>query len=112
MPRFGLDFGTSNTSLAVSDGASARVLPIDPLSGATMPTILYVRRDGSTLVGRPAIDGYLSDQRSRGPVRRQVKLLGIQMTSSDNKAARPVEAHILADVDSPGRIFRSLKSFL
>ena len=47
MPRFGLDFGTSNTSLAVSDGASARVLPIDPVAGATMPTVLYIRRDGS-----------------------------------------------------------------
>jgi len=112
VPRFGLDFGTSNTSLAVSDGASARVLPIDEIAGVTMPTILYVRRDGSSLVGRPAIDAHLADQRARGPVRRQVKLLGIRMASSDNKAAGQVEAHILADVDSPGRLFRSLKSFL
>jgi hypothetical chaperone protein len=110
--RFGLDFGTSNTSLAVSDGESARVLPIDEVAGATMPTILYVRRDGSSLVGRAAIDAYLTDERSRGPVRRQVKLLGIRMASSDNKTSRPVEAHILADVDAPGRLFQSLKSFL
>jgi hypothetical chaperone protein len=110
--RFGLDFGTSNTSLAVSDGESARVLPIDEVAGATMPTILYVRRDGSSLVGRAAIDAYLADERSRGPVRRQVKLLGIRMASSDNKTSRPVEAHILADVDAPGRLFQSLKSFL
>jgi hypothetical chaperone protein len=110
--RFGLDFGTSNTSLAVSDGGSASVLPIDEIAGATMPTILYVRRDGSTLVGRPAIDAYLADERARGPVKRQVKLLGVRMLSSDNKAAARVEAHILADVDAPGRLFQSLKSFL
>jgi hypothetical chaperone protein len=110
--RFGLDFGTSNTSLAVSDGGPARVLPIDPVAGPTMPTVLYVRRDGSPFVGQAAIDLYLSDQRGRGPIRREVKLLGIQMASSDNKSGRPVEAHILADVDSPGRLFRSLKSFL
>ena len=110
--RFGLDFGTSNTSLAVNDGGGARVLPIDEVAGATMPTILYVRRDGSTLVGRTAIDAYLADERARGPVRRQVKLLGIRMTSSDNKDSRPVEAHILADIDAPGRLFQSLKSFL
>lgn len=110
--RFGLDFGTSNTSLAVSEGASARVLPIDEVAGETMPTILYVRRDGSTLVGRPAIDAYLADERTRGPVRRRVKRLGIRMASSDNKAAAPVEAHILADVNAPGRLFQSLKSFL
>lgn len=109
---FGLDFGTSNTSLALGDGASARVLPLDEIAGATMPTILYVRRDGSSLVGRAAIDTYLADERGRGPVRRQVKLLGIRMASSDNKSGRPVEAHILADVDAPGRLFQSLKSFL
>jgi hypothetical chaperone protein len=110
--HFGLDFGTSNTSLAVSDGASARVLPIDEIAGPTMPTILYVRRDGTSLVGRPAIDAYLADERTRGPVKRQVKLLGVRMASSDNKQASTVEAHILADVDAPGRLFQSLKSFL
>jgi hypothetical chaperone protein len=117
VPAFGLDFGTSNTSLAVGDGASARVIPIDEIAGATMPTILYVRRDGTTFVGRPAIDTYLADARDRGPVRRQVKLLGIRLASSDNnpltlESRRTVEAHILADVDSPGRLFQSLKSFL
>jgi len=109
--RFGLDFGTSNTSLAVSDGSGVRLIPIDEIAGETMPTILYVRRDGSALVGRAAIDAYLTDQRARGPVRRQVKLLGIRMASSDPEQPT-VEAHILADVDSPGRLFRSLKSFL
>src|SRR5262249_61996475 len=74
--RSGLDFGPSNTSLAVADGESARVLAIDEVAGATMPTILYVRRDGSTLVGRPAIDAYLGDERARGPVNGQVRLRG------------------------------------
>ena len=109
--NWGLDFGTSNTSLAVGGGATARVLPIDPVAGATMPTILYVRRDATSLVGRPAIDAYLADERARGPVRRQVKLLGIRMASSDPEQPT-VEAYILADVDAPGRLFQSLKSFL
>jgi hypothetical chaperone protein len=110
--RFGLDFGTSNTSLAVSDTSGVRILPIDELAGGTMPTILYARRDGSTHVGRPGIEAYLADERTRGPVKRQVKMLGVRMASSDNKAAATVEAHILADVDAPGRLFQSLKSFL
>lgn len=109
--RFGLDFGTSNTSLAVSDGGGVRLLPIDESVGETMPTILYVRRDGSALVGRPAIDSYLADERTRGPVKRQVKMLGFKMASS-NPYQKPVEANILADVDAPGRLFQSLKSFL
>ena len=77
-----------------------------------MPTVLYVRRDGSSLVGRPAIDAYLSDNRERGPLKREFQLLGIQMASSDNKSQRPVEAHIYTDLSAPGRLFQALKTFL
>jgi hypothetical chaperone protein len=106
-----LDFGTSNTSLAVWNGAKSQVLPIDPLAGAAMPTVLYVRRDGSSTVGRPAIEHYLLDNRTRGPIRRQFSSLGVKVTSS-NKFQKPVEAFILTDVASPGRLFQALKSFL
>jgi hypothetical chaperone protein len=109
--RFGLDFGTSNTTLAVWDGVKSEVLPIDPIAGATMPTVLYVRRDGSSSVGRPAIDAYLSDNRSRGPVKREYLPLGFKMISS-NPFQKPVDAMILTDVASPGRLFQALKSFL
>ena len=109
--RFGLDFGTSNTSLAVWDGAKSEVLPIDPLAGAAMPTVLYVRRDGSSRVGRPAIDAYLEDNRTRGPIKREYLPLGVKMVSS-NPFQKPVDAMILTDVASPGRLFQALKSFL
>src|SRR5713101_341276 len=108
---FGLDFGTSNTSLAVWDGAKSEVLPIDPLAGVAMPTVLYVRRDGSSSVGRPAIEASLSDNRSRGPVKREYLPLGFKMISS-NPFQKPVDAMILTDVASPGRLFQALKSFL
>ena len=108
---FGLDFGTSNTSLAMWDGGKSTVLPIDPLAGAAMPTVLYVRRDGSSTVGRPAIENYLLDNSSRGPIQRQYLPLGVKMTSS-NPFQKPVEAMILTDVASPGRLFQALKSFL
>src|SRR5438874_13782944 len=81
--RFGLDFGTSNTSLAVSDGDAVRVLPIDLVAGETMPTVLYIRREGTPIVGRAAIDAYLEDNRTRGPLRREVQLLGIRLPSTD-----------------------------
>jgi hypothetical chaperone protein len=109
--RFGLDFGTSNTSLAVSDGTSTRVLPIDLVSGETMPTVLYVRRDGTPIVGRPAIDAYLEDNRSRGPLTREFQSLGILMESS-NPDHPIVEAHIYTDRNAPGRLFQALKTFL
>ncbi len=109
--RFGLDFGTSNTALAVHDGGRVSVLPLDPFAGESMPTVLYVRRDGSTLVGRSAVDAFLADNAARGPIKREFKLLGIRMASSD-KEQPTVEAHILTDLSSPGRLFQSLKTFL
>ncbi len=109
--RFGLDFGTSNTSVALWDGERSTVLPIDPLAGAAMPTVLYVRRDGSSLVGRPAIEAYLADNRQRGPVTREFKPLGIRLESS-NPRQKTVEAMIYTDTSSPGRLFQALKTFL
>jgi hypothetical chaperone protein len=109
--RFGLDFGTSNTSLAVSDGMSTRVLPLDPLAGETMPTVLYIRRDGTPIVGRPAIDAYLEDNRTRGPLTREFQSLGILVQSS-NPDHPIVEAHIYTDRNAPGRLFQALKTFL
>src|SRR5438132_13015583 len=109
--RFGLDFGTSNTSLAVNDGSSTRVLPIDPVAGETMPTVLYVRRDGTPIVGRAAIDAYLDDNRTRGPLTREVQLLGIRLPSTD-PTHKSLEAYILADTSAPGRLFQALKTFL
>jgi hypothetical chaperone protein len=109
--RFGLDFGTSNTSLAVSDGDAVRVLPIDLVAGETMPTVLYIRRDGTPIVGRPAIDAYLEDNRTRGPLRREIQLLGIRLPSTD-PTHKSLEAYILADTSAPGRLFQALKTFL
>src|SRR5256712_7752533 len=109
--RFGLDFGTSNTSLAVNDGTSTRVLPIDRLAGETMPTVLYIRSEGTALVGRAGIEAYLDDNRSRGPLRREFQMLGIRMASSDPEQPT-VEAHIYTDTHAPGRLFQALKTFL
>jgi len=111
MRSFGLDFGTSNTSLAVWDGHRSDVLPLDPLAGAAMPTVLYVRRDGSSAVGRPAIENYLSDNKTRGPIKREVMFLGVRLKSTD-WTHKDLEARILTDVNSPGRLFQALKSFL
>src|SRR5207247_9368157 len=52
--RFGLDFGTSITSLSVSDGDSVRVLPIDLFAGETMSTVPYIRWSGARIVRRAA----------------------------------------------------------
>src|SRR5437867_224952 len=76
-----------------------------------MPTVLYIKRDGTPIVGRPAIDAYLEDNRTRGPLRREFQMLGIRMASSDPEQPT-VEAHIYTDTHAPGRLFQALKTFL
>jgi hypothetical chaperone protein len=110
--RVGLDFGTSNSAVAVHDGSGVRLLPIDPIGGDTLPSVLYVRRDGTAQIGHPAIQSFLADNRARGPVKREFKQLGIRMVSSNPRQATGVDAVILTDVSSPGRLFQSLKTFL
>jgi hypothetical chaperone protein len=73
--------------------------------------VLYVRRDGSSVVGRPAIEGYLADNRGRGPITREFRPLGVKLESS-NPRQKTVEAQIYTDTSSPGRLFQSLKTFL
>jgi hypothetical chaperone protein len=110
--RFGIDFGTSNSAVAVFDGTDVRLLPIDPIGGDTLPSVLYVRRDGTAQIGHPAIQSFLADNRGRGPVKREYKQLGIRMVSSNPRQADGVDVIILADTSSPGRLFQSLKTFL
>src|SRR2546427_11812219 len=76
-----------------------------------MPTVLSIRRDGTALVGRPAIEAYLEDNRTRGPLRREFQMLGIRVASSDPEQPS-VEAHIYTDTQAPGRLFQALKTFL
>lgn len=108
--RFGLDFGTSNSALAVEEHGRVRVLPLDPIAGDVLPTVLYVRRDRSTHVGQAAVHAYLADNRERDPIRREFTPLGIRVESSV-PGIPPVEAHILTDQAAPGRFFQALKTF-
>ena len=109
--RFGIDFGTSNSAVAVADGTRVRVLALDPIAGETMPSVLYIRRDGSASVGRLAIDRFLGDNRERGPVRRTERVLSTTVATSVPGRA-PVQARIFTDAGAPGRLFQSLKTFL
>ena len=52
--KVGIDFGTSNSGVAVSDGRQVRMLPLDPrnLLPEVVKTILYITRDGQHYIGQ------------------------------------------------------------
>ena len=60
-PFYGLDFGTSNLSIAIQNGEGTQVLPIDG-QNKTMPTGLYFGPSGGEpIVGQSAMLRYVAD---------------------------------------------------
>ncbi|MDQ1256432.1 MAG: putative chaperone protein, partial [Candidatus Hydrogenedentes bacterium] len=132
MPKLycGLDFGTTNSSVAVSDGYRTRVLPLDALNDnpVSLPSLLYISRTGETIVGRAAANAFIERNIDREIKLRQVDLgvsIEAYVASEPDKSEnyRPpdpdqpevreaVRARALVEVNSPGRLFQSLKSLL
>lgn len=126
----GLDFGTTNTSVAVSDGNTTRVLPLDPDndSATSLPSLLYIARDGEQIVGRAAANAFIERNIGREVLLEQVRL-GVSIEGyvasepDKSESYRPglidnsiategVHATATIEVNSPGRLFQSLKSLL
>jgi hypothetical chaperone protein len=64
--RCGIDFGTSNTTMAVSYPDGARLIPLENQS-LTIPTAIFFpdRKDGDILFGRAAQQAYLEGHEGR-----------------------------------------------
>lgn len=125
----GIDFGTSNSSAAVSNGDGTRVLPLDSLNDSprSLPSLLYISRDGDRIVGRAAADAFIQRNVNREVILKQVDLgidieayVGSEPDKSETYRPREdagevreaVRARATVEVDSPGRLFQSLKSSL
>jgi len=89
----GVDFGTTNSSVAVSDGVSARVLHLDDGNdpGTSLPSLLYITRDGESIVGRAAANAFIDRN-----VDREVILKQIEAPPSEWKSVLDVFQHTLA----------------
>lgn len=118
LPGIGIDFGTSNGSVAVFDGQTVRTLTFGPAGeGALMPTALYVDRERLPTVGQPAVDRYLGDNRDRRIKLRKEAIGKMEMTVTlgegrGDAETIEVDAHAWTDQDLPGRLFRGIKSWM
>lgn len=125
----GVDFGTTNSSLAVHNGSTTWALPLDPLndSPTSLPSLLYISREGEKIVGRAAANAFIERNIDREIKTKQVDLgvaveayVGSEPDKSetynpsfvDSEVRYAVRAKATVEVNSPGRLFQSLKTLL
>jgi len=125
----GVDFGTSNSSVALSDGERVRVLPLDSHNDVptSLPSLVYITNEGESIVGRQAASAFIDRNVDREVLLKRVDLgvnIEAYVASEPDKSEsyRPgavdpnlqeaVRARAMVEVNSPGRLFQSLKTLL
>ena len=110
--KIGLDFGTSNSGVAISDGQRVRLLPVDPKNGLpeVIKTVMYVTRDYRASIGQEAVEHYYRDNVNRQ--RRFVKQWTgeIDVYGADMHYVQDVFVYV--DELQPGRLLQYLKTAL
>lgn len=110
--KVGIDFGTSNSGVAVYDGRRVSVLPIDRQNvlPEVVKSVLYITRDHQCVIGQEAISQYYRDNVNRQ--RRFVKQWAgeIEYHGADLSYVRDVFVYV--DELKPGRLLQYLKTAL
>jgi hypothetical chaperone protein len=110
--QVGIDFGTSNSGVAVFDGSQVHLLPVDPKSHMpqVIKTILYITRDYKHYIGQEAVELYYKHNVSR--LRRYVKkwVGEVEYRGSDMYYVRDV--YVYVDELNPGRLMQFIKTAL
>ncbi len=126
----GIDYGTTNTSVAiVKDNAQIEVIELDEENNpsTSLPSLVYIGADGSIFVGRKAADVFIQNNVGR-EVMLKSEETGIEIniisrgepeksefynpTLVDPDVLEKISIKTLVDVNLPGRLFQSLKTKL
>lgn len=108
----GMDFGTTNSGMAVYDGKELRRLPLDPANEnpRIARTAVYITNQQDVFIGRQAINRYFEHNVGR-PVKLQKVWVGEIEVIAD-LVYFVQDAYVWVDVMSPGRLFLSFKTNL
>lgn len=109
----GLDFGTTNSSAAIYDGARVRLLNLDPVnsSPSIMRSTLFITREGVPFIGRAAINHFTESNVGR-EIEYEWRYLGEQELTLAEVGTVMQALYAVVDANTPGRLFQSLKTHL
>lgn len=107
----GMDFGTTNSGMAVYDGNHLRLIPLEGSISPIARTALYITNDRQVYIGRQAIDTYYEQNLNR-PVKIERIIIGeITLDFADLPSFKKY-VYVEKDVLAPGRLFLSFKTAL
>ena len=108
----GLDFGTSNSGVAVYDGKQVHVLPLDQqnMLPEVVKTILYITRDYEEHIGQAAIELYYRHYVNR--TRRYVKKWAGEIDYFGAELHYVRDIYVYEDELKPGRLLQYIKTAL
>ncbi|HSA99145.1 MAG TPA: hypothetical protein VLE49_00740, partial [Anaerolineales bacterium] len=110
--KVGIDFGTSNSGVALYDGQHVRLLPVDPQNvlPEVIKTVLYITREYRCSIGQEAVENYYRDNVNRQ--RHYVKQWAgeIDVYGGDMHYVRDI--YVYVDELKPGRLLQYLKTAL
>jgi hypothetical chaperone protein len=110
--KVGIDFGTSNSGVAVYNGQRVQLLPVDPRNviPEVIKTVLYITKDYRSMIGQEAVESYYRDNVNRQ--RRYVKQWAgeIDVRGADMFYVRDI--YVYVDELKPGRLMQYLKTAL
>jgi hypothetical chaperone protein len=108
----GIDFGTSNSGVAIYRNGRVHILPIDNKNVVpeVVKTILYITRDYKHFIGQEAVEIYFKQNINRQ--RRFVKKWSgeIDYTGSEMHYVRDI--YVFVDELQPGRLLQFIKTAL
>jgi len=107
-----MDFGTTNSGMAVYDGRTVNILPLDPLNANAhvLRTALYITNEQAIHIGRAAVDRYYEQNIGRIVKTRKIWIGEIEVYAEDLYYV--TDAYAWVDVSEPGRLLLSFKSRL
>jgi hypothetical chaperone protein len=108
----GMDFGTTNSGMAVYDGRSVNIIPLDPANNnpRVARTALYITNEQQIYIGRDALNRYFAQNVGRPVKTKKVWIGEIEIRGADMHYVTDV--YVYVDVYSPGRLLLSIKTSL
>src|SRR3989344_1593857 len=119
MKAYGIDFGTTNSSVAFYKDGKADVLKIEPQSSDpyVLRSVLYIKPDSKILIGNDAINEYIQDI-AKGEAKITKQIFTGRFIKKDKdilgdsgwRGTEMVPELIKVEVGGEGRLMMSLKS--